>query len=394
MAKIKFHTVAAVVVAIAAGAWVATGEFASVGSAAKSQEAAPAAGAQEQAAAEAESAGSEPAAAQPAALKTVAFVKPIFMDHNRVIRISGVTEADKQTTLAARAGGVIGKLEVDEGVRVNEGDIVMSLDVEDKAAMVDTAKAVLDQRQKEFEAMERLVARGTAAKLQADTARSALAAAQSQLQQAEADLDRLKVKVPFPGVIDQVMVEQGSFVQAGAPIAVLLKLDPIVARAEVNEQDLGYVTDDTVAEVRLVSGKTVEGKVRHISRIASAQTRTFPVEIEIPNADGTIPAGMTAEIALQTESVKAVLLPRSVVTLSANGDLGIRILNADDTVGFVPIDLIDDTPRGLVLGSVPADARIIVAGQDLVTEGETVKAVEADAAMLSRLVGELTGSTN
>lgn len=389
MAKIKFHTVAAIVVALAAGAWVATGEFASVGSAARNTEATPAAAPQEQAAEPAQAGGE--AVSTP--LKTVAFVKPVFMDHNRIIRISGVTEPDKQTTLAARAGGIIDELHVSEGAQVKEGDPVISLDVEDKGAMVDTAKAVLEQREKEFEAIERLVKRGSAPKLQADTARSALAAAQSQLQQAEADLDRLRVKVPFSGTIDSVLVEQGSFVQAGAPLAVLLQLDPIIARAEVNERDLGFVSGDTIADVRLISGQTVQGTMRHISRIASAQTRTFPVEIEIANPDGTIPAGMTAEIALRTEAVKAVMLPRSVVTLSANGDLGIRVLDANDTVGFVPIDLIDDTPRGLVLGSVPDDARIIVAGQDLVTEGETVNAVEADAATLSTLAGELTGST-
>jgi len=45
----------------------------------------------------------------------------------------------------------------------------------------------------------------------------------------------------------------------------------------------------------------------------------------------------------------------------------------------VPIDLIDDTPEGLILGGIPDGSRIVVAGQDLVTEGEIVNAVEAKA---------------
>ncbi len=387
MAKIKFHTMAAVIVAIAAGAWVATGEFASVGSAAKTGEATESAPAADTLA----EADGQPAAPK---VKTVAFVEPIFMDHNRIIRLSGVTEADKQTTLAARSGGIIDTLNVREGDRVTEDETILVLDVEDKEAMVDSAKAVLEQREKEYEAIEQLVERGSYPKLQADTARSALAAARSQLEAAETELDRLTVVAPFSGVIDTVHVERGSFIQAGAPVAVLIKLDPIIARAEVNERDLTYVKEGGMADVRLISGHTVAGKVRHVSRMASAQTRTFPVEIEIENKDGTIPAGMTAEVALRTESVKAVMLPRSVVTLSAQGDLGIRVLRSDDTVDFVPIDLIDDTPRGLVLGSVPPDTRITVAGQDLVTEGEKVNAVEADADMISRLAGEMTGSTN
>jgi multidrug efflux system membrane fusion protein len=103
---------------------------------------------------------------------------------------------------------------------------------------------------------------------------------------------------------------------------------------------------------------------------------------------------MTAEITLRSDPVDAVFLPRSVVTLSGAGDLGIRIVGPDNKVGFVPIDLIDDMPTGLVLGGVPKDARIIVAGQDLVAEGDTVNPVEADAATVRRLIGEATGTTN
>jgi membrane fusion protein, multidrug efflux system len=86
--------------------------------------------------------------------------------------------------------------------------------------------------------------------------------------------------------------------------------------------------------------------------------------------------------------VDAVALPRSVVTLSNDGDLGIRAVGKDSKVVFYPIDLVDDTPQGLVLGGIPADASIIVAGQDLVTEGDEVKAVPADEGMIKKLVQE------
>src|SRR5690606_6750669 len=93
-------------------------------------------------------------------------------------------------------------------------------------------------------------------------------------------------------------------------------------------------------------------------------------------------------ITLRAEPQDAVFLPRSVVTLSSNGDLGIRAVDKDSKVAFYPIDLIDDTPAGFVLGGIPADVRIIVAGQELVSEGDTVNAVAADQATLSKLASE------
>jgi multidrug efflux system membrane fusion protein len=76
--------------------------------------------------------------------------------------------------------------------------------------MVDTARALLDQREKEAENIERLVKEGISPTTQSDSARSALASARSQLETAQAELDRLTVVAPFSGMIDQVMVEEGA----------------------------------------------------------------------------------------------------------------------------------------------------------------------------------------
>ncbi len=383
MAKFRIHKIVAIVVLALSAAWVLTGEFSSVNSAADSGDET-----------SAQPVETSTAVAGSPVLRTVGVIEPYFIDHSRAVRISGLTEADKRATLATRAAGVIETLPFEQGDSVAEGDVILSLEVEEETAMIDTARAKLDQRKKEYEATELLVKKGTLPKLRADEALSALTSARSQLHQAEAVHGRLQVRAPFPGVIDRLMVEKGSSVQSGAQVAVLLKLDPVIARGEVSESDLHNIKLGNVADIRLVNGRKVQGTITYISRDASPQTRTFPVEIAVSNADLSIPAGMTAEITLRAETVRAVVLPRSVVTLSDNGDLGVRILNSDDTAAFVPIDLIDDMPRGLVLGGVPADARIIVAGQDLVVEGEKVNPVEADNEVVQRLIGEATGKAN
>lgn len=376
MSKFKFHKLAAIVVLIVFAGWVATGAFSSVGSDAPSEEAKT----------------TEQPKAEPVPIRTVKVVVPPRQAHARAIRISGLTEADKRAVLATRVGGVISELPVKQGDRVKTGDLVLMLDAEEKVSAVDNARQLLTQRQAEIDASERLAKTGNLPKLQLDTARSALAAAKSQLDAAEAELARNEVKAPFNGVIDRVAVELGSAIMQGGEVATILSLDPIVARGEISERDLGYLKIGDTAKVRLVSGDVVEGKVRYISRDASAATRTFRVEVAIPNADGAIPAGMTAEITLQTAPTDAITLPRSVVTLSKDGDLGIRAVGADGKVVFYPIDLIDDTQGGLVLAGIPADAQVIIAGQDLVKEGDEVKAVVADEAAIRKLVQDASGT--
>lgn len=374
--KIRFHKLAAVVVLVGFAAWVGTGVFSSVGSA---------------------SVDNKPKAAeveQPKPpVRTVAVVTPPRATYARAIRISGLTEADKRAVLATRVAGVIAELPVKQGQHVKAGDLVLMLAAEEKISAVDNAKQLLVQRQAELEAALRLMKTGNLPKLQLDTARSNLTLAQSQLEAMQAELDRNEVKAPFDGIIDRVPVELGSAVMQGGEVATILSLDPIVARGEVSESDLGYLKIGDKANVRLVSGQIVDGTVRYISRDASSATRTFRIEVAIPNADGALPAGMTAEISLSAQPTDAVMLPRSVVTLGDKGDLGIRAVDKNNKVVFYPIDLVDDSPKGLVLGGIPKDARIIVQGQDLVTEGDTVNAVEADPAMIKKLIGEATGAT-
>lgn len=376
MARMKFHRVAAITVFIGTAAWVATGEFSSVGSAADEEAVTPAAAVE----------------AQVAPVRSVAVIDAPRIDHSRAIRVSGYTDADKRATLATRAAGIVEELPVTLGSRVEAGDLIVKLEAEGKEAAVATARQLLVQREAELAAAERLAQSGSLPKLQLDNSRSALASAKSQLEAAEAELSRNELRAPFAGVIDRIDVEFGSSVQSGAQVATILNLDPVLAKGEVSERDLVHIKPGNAAEVRLVSGQEVKGEVRHVSRDATPATRTYRVEVAIPNPEGTIPAGMTAEITLRAEAVEATVLPRSVVTLSMNGDLGIRAVDADNKVVFYPIDIVDDTPRGLVLGGIPAGVRIIVAGQELITEGDIVNPVEADQETIKKLVSEASGT--
>lgn len=362
--RVRTHRLVAILVLVAAAAWIGTGKFSSVGSE-EAQAAEPRAG-------RAAGAPEHPAATEARALRTVAAIEPVFVEHAREIRLAGVTGADKRAVLAARASGVIDNLPIRQGDTVAENDIVMSVEGIDAIAAVTTARATLDQRSQELEVAEKLFKTGNTAELQLIRVRADKAAAEAALRQAEAAADRLNLRAPFAGLIDSVEVELGEWVPTGTPIATLLSLDPIVVRAEVSETDVGFVRVGDRARVRLVNGALHDGRVRHLAREATPATRTFPVEIELANGDGAIPAGMTAEVSLFTRPERAVIVPRSIITLSAEGELGLRVVGSDGIARFASVELIDDTPEGLVLAGVPEDVQIIVAGQDLVRDGEQV----------------------
>ena len=196
---------------------------------------------------------------------------------------------------------------------------------------------------------------------------------------AEAERDRGVVRAPWSGVVHDVPVEvgQAAFSFAGREIATIVAFDPMLAVVEVAERKLAGIKLGDVAEVRLVTGETASGKVRFVAKTASQTTRTYRVEVELPNADGAIPDGITAEVSIPLAPVPATRVPRSALTFSSAGDLGVRTVSEEGTVGFVAIAVVEDEQTFMWVAGIPDGARVIVQGQDFVREGQKVEAVAA-----------------
>ena len=300
---------------------------------------------------------------------------------SRNLLLSGRTEADKKMMVTARADGTISELKVRRGSVVKQGDVIAVLSDEARESRVLQAKAMLMQRKTELAARMKLVEQGMLPKLEAVNLETQFKAAEAGLAAAEAEKDRSVIRAPWSGIVNDVPVEVGQAVlqMMGKEIAQIVSIDPMLAVVEVAERNLAGVHLGDPAEIRLVTGKKANGKVRFISKTASANTRTYRVDVEVPNADGSIPDGITAEVTIPLTPVSAARVPRSALTFSSAGDLGVRIVDAANKVAFVPVSVIDDQQENMWVGGVADGARVIVQGQDFVREGQVVEPVGVEA---------------
>ncbi|MBC7181603.1 MAG: efflux RND transporter periplasmic adaptor subunit, partial [Roseovarius sp.] len=127
--------------------------------------------------------------------------------------------------------------------------------------------------------------------------------------------------------------------------------------------------------IRMASGRMVEGRVTFVARSADDVTRTFRVEVTVPNPDLSLRDGETAEILIGAAGKRAHLLPQSALTLDDEGTLGLRIVGPESRAQFVPVELLRDTPSGVWITGLPDSADVIVIGQDYVTDGVPVDPV-------------------
>lgn len=309
----------------------------------------------------------------------VSVIEAKVVDHSRKLVLAGRTEADRRVTVAARSGGVLTELRVRRGARVKEGEIIAVLSDDARKAQVAQAESLVIQRRTELDAKRKLIVSGAVPKLELVNLEAQLAAAEAALAAAQAELERGLVRAPFSGIVHDVTVEVGgaALPMMGREIATIVALDPMLAVVEVSERRLGGLRVGDVAEVRLVTGESQTGKVRFVAKTASQGTRTYRVEVELPNPDGAIPDGITAEVAVPVAASAAARVPRSALTIASNGDIGVRIVGADGTVAFNRVSVVEDQQTFMWVAGVPNGARVIVRGQDFVREGQTVETVAA-----------------
>ena len=308
------------------------------------------------------------------------------MPHSPTLTLSGRTEADHRVTLSARTGGVLTQLLVQRGQHVKRGEVVAVLSDEAREAQVAQAMALVEQRKIELDAKRPLMEQGTLPKLDLGNLESQYKGAQAALATAKAERDRGIVRAPWDGVVTDLPAEVGgaAFSFTGTPIATLVALDPMLAVVEVSERKLAGIKVGEQAEVRLITGQTVPGRVRYVAKSASPTTRTYRVEVEMANADGKIPDGITSEVVLSLAPLPAAKVARSALTISSTGDVGLRVVEAGDKVAFVPVHITDDGQETMWVSGLSDGARVIVRGQDFVREGQVVAATPVNERSASR----------
>jgi multidrug efflux system membrane fusion protein len=309
----------------------------------------------------------------------VATVATNLVPHHRKLTIAGRTEADKRVIVTARTGGVVTELKVKRGSWVKKDDVIVVLSDEAREAQVMQAQAMVTQKRTELEAKRQLIANGTLPRLQLVDLEAQLKSAEATLATAEAERDRGVVRAPWSGVVHEVGVEvgQAAFSMVGRELVTMVALDPMLAVVEVAERKLSGLKVGDTADVRLVTGETASGRIRFVAKTASATTRTYRVEIEVPNPDLAIPDGITAEVSMPQSPVPASRVPRSALTFSSAGEIGVRAVDADGIVGFLPVKVVEDERGYMWVSGIADRSQVIVQGQDFVREGQKVEAVVA-----------------
>ena len=188
------------------------------------------------------------------------------------------------------------------------------------------------------------------------------------------ELNRTEVKAPFRGYVEKI-IKPGNFINRGEICAVIIELDPVTFVAEVPEAEIKTIVKGQNVSMQLVTGEIIKSRLSFVSKSATPSTRSFRVEAEVENPNGLIRDGITATMQINTNKILATKISPSIMLLSDAGSLGVRVVNDDAIVEFIPIKILEDTQDGIWVTGIQNFSNLIIRGQGYVENGQQVMAI-------------------
>ncbi len=293
----------------------------------------------------------------------------------REIVLTGRTAPFRTVLLRAEINARVEKVGAQRGARVKKGELVARLAIDDRALRLKEAQTLLKQREFEYQAQKRLSKKGYQSQVQIANTLTLLESARTLVKQAQIAVDNTTIVAPYQGVLVTRPIEQGDYVSVGDTVAEVIDDNPFLIVGEVTELQRQQLKLGQTATARLVTGQRVTGKITLISARADEATRTFDIEIQVPNSKGELAAGMTGEIRIPTQTVYAHQISAALLSLNDEGVLGVKTVGNDNRVIFYSAQFARAASDGIWLTDLPKRLRFISVGQGFVRAGDLVQPV-------------------
>ncbi|MEH6473483.1 MAG: efflux RND transporter periplasmic adaptor subunit [Halopseudomonas sp.] len=308
----------------------------------------------------------------------------------KFVRVQGQVEANRTIEIKVEIDGRVAAIAADEGQRLQAGDNLIQISPDYRPAQLAEAKAILKQRENDLAASTKLEKRGLQSGSRVIAYQADLQTAKAQLARIQHELHETRIAAPFDGILNKRMVELGDYMQSGDVVAELVDDGTVKVTGQVPQHSVDRLEENQSVIVVLNSGQEMTGKLGFISPVADPVTRSYRVEVQIPNPRHLRIIGLSATLLLPAGEQQGHLLPGSVLGLDEAGNLQVKLVDEDNRVNDATVDIIRTDKTGFWLSGLGDKVRIITIGQDFVVTGEEIVPV-ADVDLAVKQVSKVSG---
>lgn len=297
------------------------------------------------------------------------------------LETNGVLEAENDVNIVARTQGPVVELLVEEGMRVEEGQLLLRIDDTERRAEVEIARVELDDASRAHARAKAARANEIISEEVYDQALTALESAKARLAGAQILYDYTRVVAPFDGIVVDRFVKLAENLTSNQNLFRITDFDPLLCKIRVPEKELSRLRKGQSAHINVEAWpeERFEAKVLRISPVVDATTGTIRVTLEV-HAKRKLSPGMFASVYLETDTHEnALVMPKSALSLESLSDAVFVVKEGQAErrnveLGYEERDAIE------VVSGLEEGERVIVVGQDGLTDGTPVEVLKGPGA--------------
>jgi membrane fusion protein, multidrug efflux system len=296
---------------------------------------------------------------------------------SEVITLSGSLTASEEVNLLSEAAGRITFLNLQEGKRVQKGEVLLRLNSDDLQAQLQKAEALLLELNNRDVRQKALLAKEAISQQEYDQFSAEMAGVKADLALVKAQIAKTEVRAPFSGQVGLRYVSLGAYVNQNSRIAELVNANPMYVDFSVPEKYASQIKAGMLLRFTVENLEdTFQAEVKAIAPRIDANTRTLQVRATTNNANQALIAGAFAKVNLQlNELPDALMVSNTAVVPDLNAKKLFLIKNG--VVQPVVITTSSRTAERVVVASGlnPGDT-VITAGVLKVRPGIAVEILE------------------
>jgi membrane fusion protein, multidrug efflux system len=304
----------------------------------------------------------------------------------RSVTATGTIEPIRQVSINSQIAGALLAVNVEEGNAVREGAVLARIDSRELEAQLASAEASLELARRTAERSEQLRAQQIVTEAEYDRDRAALTAATATRDQLRTRVGYASVRAPISGMITEKRVERGDIVSTNTPLFTMADRSTLVVRVMVSELDVTALSAGDGVEVMVdaMPDRTFRGRIRRVFPSADPASRLVPVEVALTGGDARdLTIGFLARLRFQLAPRENILMVPATALIETVGQPAVFLLHGT-SVTRRTVER-GETFAGRVEirnGLAPGDS-VIVAGQNMLRDGATVRIVRPPAGDVS-----------
>ena len=301
------------------------------------------------------------------------------------VDVRGTVRSRNNVVLSAESPAVVKEIPVVEGQEVRKGDILVVQDGEILRKNIEELKSSLALARTIYERQKKLWEQNIGTEVQYLEAKNRLETLQLKLETTQTQLAKTRIKAPFNGIVDEIMVRVGEIAQPGMPVIRLVSMANMYISAEVSESFVGKFRKGQPVEVYFPSiDYKVKSTIAAIGQVINPENRTFQLEIRLP-VDRRLKPNMIAVVTLADyHNPRALVVPSRIIQTDRLGQFVFRIVEEEGRQKVKRVAIETGVTAGneteIIKGLLPGDKVVLDGGIGL-ADGMLVEVVSSEESM-------------